>query len=239
MPPVLGKNERAGFLIAGARHDARREFDHRHGLAQHCRRRGDFKPDQAGADEAGGKAAEQRAGQGARQLGRVGREGGEQFGLKPRIVRQPALFEGILQGQLGARHQHGEFGAGGTMARLADEGVEVRYVAFSIATRSLPEGFAPDTLRHEVAAATSPVFAVVAGSAFIVVYSAFIARRSAAEICAAISVSAAPSCWSGNSAGAKRANASNATLGRRTQRVTARRTDSFRWPPSLACPSSP
>ena len=34
----------------------------------------------------------------------------------------------------------GEFGAGGTMARLADEGVEVRYVAFSIATRSLPEG---------------------------------------------------------------------------------------------------
>src|SRR5262249_57279208 len=31
----------------------------------------------------------------------------------------------------------------------------VRYVAFSIATRSLPEGFAPDTLRHEVAAATA------------------------------------------------------------------------------------
>src|SRR3984957_2376379 len=49
----------------------------------------------------------------------------------------------------------GEFGCGGTMARLVEQGAEVRYVAFSIATRSLPEGFAPDTLRHEVAAATA------------------------------------------------------------------------------------
>ena len=36
----------------------------------------------------------------------------------------------------------GEFGCGGTMARLVEDGAEVRYVAFSIATRSLPEGFA-------------------------------------------------------------------------------------------------
>src|ERR1700760_2614274 len=49
----------------------------------------------------------------------------------------------------------GEFGCGGTMARMVDEGTDVRYVAFSIATRSLPEGFPPDTLRHEVAAATA------------------------------------------------------------------------------------
>ena len=49
----------------------------------------------------------------------------------------------------------GEFGCGGTMARLVEEGTEVRYVAFSIATRSLPAGFPPDTLRHEVAAATA------------------------------------------------------------------------------------
>ena len=49
----------------------------------------------------------------------------------------------------------GEFGCGGAMARLVAEGAEVRYVAFSIATRSLPDGFAPDTLRHEVAAATA------------------------------------------------------------------------------------
>jgi N-acetylglucosamine malate deacetylase 1 len=48
----------------------------------------------------------------------------------------------------------GEFGCGGTMARLVEEGAEVRYVAFSIATKSLPEGFAPDTLAREVREAT-------------------------------------------------------------------------------------
>jgi LmbE family N-acetylglucosaminyl deacetylase len=40
------------------------------------------------------------------------------------------------------------------MARLVEEGSDVRYVAFSIATRSLPEGFAPDTLAREVKEAT-------------------------------------------------------------------------------------
>ncbi|MHB8642349.1 MAG: PIG-L deacetylase family protein [Gaiellaceae bacterium] len=49
----------------------------------------------------------------------------------------------------------GEFGCGGTMARLVDAGVDVRYVAFSIATRSLPEGFPPDTLAREVRDATA------------------------------------------------------------------------------------
>jgi LmbE family N-acetylglucosaminyl deacetylase len=49
----------------------------------------------------------------------------------------------------------GEFGCGGTMARLVEAGVEVRYVAFSIATKSLPEGFPPDTLANEVRAATA------------------------------------------------------------------------------------
>jgi LmbE family N-acetylglucosaminyl deacetylase len=48
----------------------------------------------------------------------------------------------------------GEFGCGGTMARLVEEGAEVRYVAFSIATKSLPEGFPPDTLASEVREAT-------------------------------------------------------------------------------------
>ena len=51
----------------------------------------------------------------------------------------------------------GEFGCGGTMARLVDAGVEVRYVAFSIATRSLPEGFPPDTLAREVREATAQI----------------------------------------------------------------------------------
>jgi N-acetylglucosamine malate deacetylase 1 len=49
----------------------------------------------------------------------------------------------------------GEFGCGGTMARLVDTGAEVRYVAFSIATRSLPDGFPPDTLAQEVREATA------------------------------------------------------------------------------------
>jgi N-acetylglucosamine malate deacetylase 1 len=49
----------------------------------------------------------------------------------------------------------GEFGCGATLARLVDDGTEVRYVAFSIATRSLPEGFAPDTLAREVREATA------------------------------------------------------------------------------------
>ena len=48
----------------------------------------------------------------------------------------------------------GEFGCGGTIARLVDAGVDVRYVAFSIATKSLPPGFAPDTLAREVREAT-------------------------------------------------------------------------------------
>ena len=49
----------------------------------------------------------------------------------------------------------GEFGCGGTMARLVELGCDVRYVAFSIATRSLPEGFPPDTLAREVREATA------------------------------------------------------------------------------------
>ncbi len=49
----------------------------------------------------------------------------------------------------------GEFGCGGTMARLLDSGADVRYVAFSIATKSLPPGFPPDTLAREVREATA------------------------------------------------------------------------------------
>src|SRR5204862_3099823 len=49
----------------------------------------------------------------------------------------------------------GEFGCGGAMARLVEEGADVRYVAFSIATRSLPEGFPPDTRATEGREATT------------------------------------------------------------------------------------
>ena len=43
------------------------------------------------------------------------------------------------------------------MARLVDAGAEVRYVAFSIATKSLPEGFPPDALAREVREATAAI----------------------------------------------------------------------------------
>jgi N-acetylglucosamine malate deacetylase 1 len=56
---------------------------------------------------------------------------------------------------LGPHTDDGEFGCGGTMARLVEAGIEVRYVAFSIATKSLPDGFPPDTLAREVREATA------------------------------------------------------------------------------------
>jgi N-acetylglucosamine malate deacetylase 1 len=49
----------------------------------------------------------------------------------------------------------GEFGCGGTMARLVEAGTDVRYVAFSTATKSLPDGFPPDALAREVREATA------------------------------------------------------------------------------------
>jgi LmbE family N-acetylglucosaminyl deacetylase len=49
----------------------------------------------------------------------------------------------------------GEFGCGGTTARLLDAGADVRYVAFSIGTKSLPPGFPGDVVAREVAEATA------------------------------------------------------------------------------------
>jgi N-acetylglucosamine malate deacetylase 1 len=70
--------------------------------------------------------------------------------------RQPLVIGGWERVLVLAPHtDDGEFGAGGTMARLVEEGADVRYVAFSIATRSLPEGFPPDTLAREVKEATA------------------------------------------------------------------------------------
>src|SRR6201981_3700959 len=57
----------------------------------------------------------------------------------------------------------GELGCGATMARLVEAGCNVRSVAFSIATRSLPPGFPPDTLAREVAEATAEL-GIPAGS---------------------------------------------------------------------------
>jgi LmbE family N-acetylglucosaminyl deacetylase len=65
------------------------------------------------------------------------------------------VIEGLERVLVLAPHtDDGEFGCGGTMARLVDAGCDVRYVAFSIATKSLPPGFPPDTLAREVREAT-------------------------------------------------------------------------------------
>jgi LmbE family N-acetylglucosaminyl deacetylase len=49
----------------------------------------------------------------------------------------------------------GEFGCGGTIARLVEEGRTVTYVAFSAAEKSVPKEFPDDVLRTEVKAATA------------------------------------------------------------------------------------
>jgi LmbE family N-acetylglucosaminyl deacetylase len=76
----------------------------------------------------------------------------EDYGGRDRKGRVIGGWERVLV--LAPHTDDGEFGAGGTMARLVEAGSEVRYVAFSIATRSLPDGFAPDTLAREVREAT-------------------------------------------------------------------------------------
>ena len=68
------------------------------------------------------------------------------------------VIDGVKRALVLAPHtDDGEFGCGGTMARLVDAGADVRYVAFSIATRSLPDGYAPDTLAREVREATAEI----------------------------------------------------------------------------------
>lgn len=62
------------------------------------------------------------------------------------------LFENVLV--LAPHTDDGEFGCGGTMARLIDEGCAVTYVAFSTATKSVPADFPRDVLSREVHEAT-------------------------------------------------------------------------------------
>lgn len=44
----------------------------------------------------------------------------------------------------------GEFGCGGTIARLIEEGNDIYYVAFSTCRASVPEGESPDVLKKEL-----------------------------------------------------------------------------------------
>ena len=65
------------------------------------------------------------------------------------------MIDGLSRVLVLAPHtDDGEFGCGGAMARLVESGADVRQIAFSIASRSLPEGFAADTLVHESRAAS-------------------------------------------------------------------------------------
>ncbi len=49
----------------------------------------------------------------------------------------------------------GELGAGGTIAKLVEQGANVYYFAFSAAETSVPEGFPKDVLKTEVLKATA------------------------------------------------------------------------------------
>lgn len=55
---------------------------------------------------------------------------------------------------LAAHTDDGEFGCGGTLARLLEEGAAVHYIAFSICEASVPPEFPPDILATEVRQAT-------------------------------------------------------------------------------------
>lgn len=48
----------------------------------------------------------------------------------------------------------GEFGCGGTLAKFAEMGKEIHYVAFSDCEKSLPPGYGTNTLRDELLKAT-------------------------------------------------------------------------------------
>ena len=61
------------------------------------------------------------------------------------------IFEKTLV--LAPHTDDGEFGCGGTMAKLIARGAEVHYAAFSSAEKSLPPGVAPDALIRELEAA--------------------------------------------------------------------------------------
>lgn len=64
-----------------------------------------------------------------------------------------SLFERILV--LGPHTDDGEFGCGGTMARMIEEGRELYYATFSCAEESVPEGLPKDILLTEVKKASA------------------------------------------------------------------------------------
>lgn len=73
--------------------------------------------------------------------------------MSDHISSLPGPFRNVLV--LAPHTDDGELGAGGTIARLVEQGARVWYAAFSIAEESVPVGFARNVLATEVAAATS------------------------------------------------------------------------------------
>jgi LmbE family N-acetylglucosaminyl deacetylase len=65
------------------------------------------------------------------------------------------MFNAVSKVLILAPHtDDGELGAGGTIAKLIEQGVSVYYAAFSTAAASVPEGLPKDILKTEVKAAT-------------------------------------------------------------------------------------
>ncbi|RME42570.1 MAG: PIG-L family deacetylase [Caldilineae bacterium] len=62
------------------------------------------------------------------------------------------MFQRVLV--LAPHTDDGEFGCGGTIAKLVEEGADVYYLAFSAAEKSVPKKYPNDILRKEVRAAT-------------------------------------------------------------------------------------
>jgi LmbE family N-acetylglucosaminyl deacetylase len=62
------------------------------------------------------------------------------------------MFSKILV--LAPHTDDGELGCGGTIAKFVDDGKEVYYAAFSVAEKSVPEGFPKNTLEIELKKAT-------------------------------------------------------------------------------------
>jgi N-acetylglucosamine malate deacetylase 1 len=64
-----------------------------------------------------------------------------------------SAFKNVLV--LAPHTDDGEFGCGGTIAKLVELGATIHYIAFSTCEESVPEGFPKDILVHEVKKATT------------------------------------------------------------------------------------
>lgn len=60
-----------------------------------------------------------------------------------------SVLNGIQRALVLCAHTDDEFGCAGTMVRLTELGVKVRYLALSRCEESVPAGFPPDVLEHE------------------------------------------------------------------------------------------